>query len=260
MSTGNYVRTAFEADEDGPEEIAFLLAESYKDKITDAFKPFLHKSDPGKIWIYQSHATFIVTQGMTGFLQKQRGSEADLFNLVRDEVYKPIHWSKGALTTIRTDNSETGRPSGYYGLFYIPDDVVKIARLLNEEGGRINGEQVLDAADLADSLFRGGSSNALLVPDIGNPAVKDTFYYHHAFWLKHITPREFPEYGCDFWIPYMSGYGGNTILLLPNGVTYYVFSDANEFNWYTAVSEINKISHFCSASALQRPGVTKHIH
>jgi hypothetical protein len=43
----------------------------------------------------------------------------------------------------------------------------------------------------------------------------------------------------------MSGFGGNTVLLLPDGVTYYIFSDGNEFFWYDAVNEINKIAPLC---------------
>jgi|ERR1039458_6021773 hypothetical protein len=245
MATGNYINPGFDADEDSPEEDMFLLAEAYDKKIAAAFKPFPHKADPGTKWVYQSHATFLVTQAMTGFLQKQRGSTADLFNLVRDEVYKPIHFSQGGLTTIRTDNSENGRPSGYFGLFYIQDDVVKIARFLNNQGGMIDGSQVLDPSRLQASLFRQPRTLGLPVPDRGEVRVSDTFRYTNAFWAKHMTTAEFPQYSCDFWIPHMIGYGGIIILLLPNGATYYVFSDANEFNWYNAVHEINRIKPFC---------------
>jgi hypothetical protein len=247
MATGNYNKSGFNADEDGPEETAFLLAEAYDKKIAAAFGPFPHKSDPGTIWIYQSSATFLVTQAMTGFLQKQGGG-ADLFNLVRDSVYKPIHVSKGGLTTIRTDDNEAGRPSGYFGLFYIQDDVVKIARFLNEDQGKINGAQVLDPDRLQDSLFRKPASLGLPVPDQGDVPVAATFHYNNAFWGKHITPAQFKQYTCDFWIPYMSGFGGIAILLLPNGAVYYVFSDANEFNWYNAVHEINKLKPYCGSA------------
>jgi hypothetical protein len=105
---------------------------------------------------------------MTGFLQKQKGGD-DLFNLVRDSVYKPIHWSKGGLTTIRTDNSETGRPSGYFGLFFIQDDVVKIGRFLNEGQGKIDRKQVLDPDRVRESIFR--NPNSLGLP---SPAVTTT--------------------------------------------------------------------------------------
>lgn len=254
MATGNYINPGFEADEDGPAEIAFLLAEAYNEKIVDAFRPFPHKAAPGTKWIYQSHATFLVTQAMGGSLEKQRGAHADLFDLVRDDVYKPIHWSKGALTTIRTDNSETGRPAGYFGLFYTQDDVVKIGKFLNNDWGNANGIQILDPKRLRESLFRDPAKLGLpAVPDLehvrGGPEARGSLHYQNAFWAKHFTPEEFPQYNCDFWIPYMSGYGGITILLLPNGVIYYVFSDGNEFNWYDAVREVNKIKPFCASVA-----------
>jgi len=248
MATGNYVSAKFHSDEDGPQEVAFLEAESYDKKIAAAFAPFPHNADPGTTWVYQSHATFIVTQAMTGFLQKQKGGD-DLFNVVRDSVYKPIHWSKGGLTTIRTDNSETGRPSGYFGLFFIQDDVVKIGRFLNEGQGKIDGKQVLDPDRVRESIFRNPDSLGLPVPDQGNGTLTGSYHYNNAFWLKHMTPGEFHQYTCDFWVPFMSGFGGISIVLLPNDAVYYVFSDGNEFNWYNAVHEINKLKPYCPAAA-----------
>jgi hypothetical protein len=44
----------------------------------------------------------------------------------------------------------------------------------------------------------------------------------------------------------MSGYGGNSVLLLPNGTTFYIFSDGEEWEWFGAVNEINKIAPFCN--------------
>jgi hypothetical protein len=240
-------QTEFQEDEDSQQEAEFLTAEAYDKKIAAAFAPFPHKAEPGATWIYQSHATFLVTQAMNVYLQKQGGG-SDLFNLVRDTVYKPIHLSKGGLTTIRTDDSETGRPAGYFGLFYIQDDIAKIGRFLNEGQGKINGKQVLDPDRLQESLFRKTSSLGLPVPDEGKVPVSGTFHYQNGFWGKHITPAEFPQYACDFWIPYMSGYGGISILLLPNGAVYYIFTDANEFNWYNAVHEISKLRPYCSST------------
>jgi len=247
MASGNFISAKFHSDEDGPAEIAFLEAEPYDKKIAAAFAPFPHNADPGTTWVYQSHATFIVTQAMTAFLQKQKGGD-DLFNLVRDSVYRPIHWSKGGLSTIRTDDSETGQPSGYFGLFYIQDDVVKIARFLNEGQGKIDGKQVLDPERVRDSIFQNPNSLGLPVSDQGHGTLTGSFHYNNAFWAKHMTPAEFPQYTCDFWVPFMSGFGGISILLLPNGAVYYVFSDGNEFNWYNGVHEINKLKPYCGAA------------
>ena len=107
---------------------------------------------------------------------------------------------------------------------------------------------MLDPDRLQDSLFRKPASLGLPVPDQGDVPVAATFHYNNAFWGKHITPAQFKQYTCDFWIPYMSGFGGIAILLLPNGAVYYVFSDANEFNWYNAVHEINKLKPYCGSA------------
>ena len=247
MATGNYLSTSFEGDESSSQELAFLTAEPYSARIADAFTPFPHKAAPGTTWVYQSHATFILTQALNAYLQQQQGAGADIFNAIRDGVFKPLNMSQGSLSTLRTDNSASGKPFGSHGLFFIQDDIVKIGRFLNNSGGGINGAQVLDPQRLQESLFRTADPSilGLSVPDRGTPTVANTFRYHNLFWGKRMTTAEFPQYRCNFWVSFMSGYGGNSVLLLPNGTIYYLFSDGNEFIWYTAVNEINKIAPFC---------------
>jgi hypothetical protein len=247
MATGNYVSASYMADEDSPQEGAFLEAEPYSAKIRDAFSLFPHKAAPGVTWVYQSHAIFILTQAMNAYLQQRQGSGADLFNSIRDNVFKPINISQGGLTTLRTDNSVEGKPFGSHGLFFTQDDIAKIGRLLNNQGGVIDGRQALDPIRLQESLFRTAnpSTLGLAVPDIGTPVVPNTFRYHNGFWAKHVTGAEFPQCGRDIWVAFMSGYGGINVVLLPNGATYYIFSDGNEYVWYPAVIEINKITPLC---------------
>jgi hypothetical protein len=247
MATGNYVSTKEEEDENGPLEDPFIDAEPYSEKIKGAFSSFPHKANPGTTFVYQTAATFILTQAMNGYLQQRQGSEADIFNSVRDMVYKPIHLSQGGLTTLRSDNSPAGKPVGGYGLYFIQDDIAKLGRLLNNNRGMIDGRQVLEPTRLNESLFRiaDPASVSLPVPWSENPSVQNTYRYHNYFWARHMTPAEFPQYHCDFWVPLMSGYGGNSVLLLPNGATFYIFSDGEEWEWFGAVNEINKIAPFC---------------
>jgi len=244
MATGNYISSAYESDENGASTTAFIDAESYTTKISDAFTPFPHKAAPGTVWVYQSVANFILAQGMNAYLKSVQGSSADLFNMMSSTVYQPLLTSKGFQTTVRTDNSATGAPSGYYGLFFNIDDVAKIGQFVTAGTGMINGIQVLDPTRLQEALFR--TSNAgLAVPDTGNPKYKNTWVYLHNFWGKKVTSAEFPSISCAFTIPFMSGYGGNTIMSLPNGATYYVFSDAYEFPIDAAITQINTLSGYC---------------
>ena len=247
MATGNYVSTKEEEDENGPLEDPFINAEPYAEKIKGAFAPFPHKASPGTTFVYQSAATFILTQAMNSYLQQRQGSGADIFNSVRDMVYKPMHLSQGGLTTLRSDNSPVGKSIGGWGLYFIQDDVAKLGRLLNNSGGMIDGKQVLEPTRLKESLFRTAdpTSVSLPVPWSENPSVQNTYRYHNYFWARHMTPAEFPQYRCDFWVPLMSGYGGNSVVLLPNGATFYIFSDGDEWEWFGAANEINKIAPFC---------------
>lgn len=247
MATGNYISTRNDADEGSPAEEAFLTAEPYRAKIADAFKPFPYKAAPGTTFVYQTHATFILTQAMNRYLQQQQGSGADIFNAIRDAVFKPLHMSQGSLSMLRTDNNAFGKPFGGYGVFFIQDDIAKMAQFLNNNGGATNNTQILDPKRLQESLFRTEDPSKLgvLVPNTGTPAVTNTFRYHNYFWAKYMTTSEFPQYRCNLWVPFMSGYGGINVVLLPNGATFYIFSDGNEFVWYVAVNEINKIAPLC---------------
>jgi hypothetical protein len=245
MATGNYISSAYESDENGNYTTAFLDDESYSSKIAAAFTPFPYKSTPGTVWVYQSVASFIQTQAMQAYLKQQQGTNADLFTMMVTDVYTPLKMSGGFMRSVRTDNSPTGQPSGYYGLFYNPDDIAKVGQFVGADTGIIGGNQIIDPARLKDALFK-TSNPGLPVPDTGNPTYKNTWVYNHNFWGKKVTAAEFPSISCQFTIPFMSGYGGNTIMMLPNGAVYYVISDAYEFPIDAAITQINTLAPYCS--------------
>ncbi len=237
MATGNYTQAKYMFDEDNLMS-KFFGAESYGDRISTALA-FPAQQSPGQLWVYRTSDTFILTRAMNNYLVQQQGSGADIFNMVRDEVYKPLHLSAGALTAVRTDNSTTGTPFGGYGLFWTQDDIAKIALLLNNQHGIIKGTQVLNADMLADSMQLNPLDRGMTTT--GTPP----FSYNNGFWAKQMTPAEFSQLSCSFWIPFMSGLGGITVVMMPNGSSYYYFSDNNEYYWYDAVFESNKLIRMC---------------
>jgi hypothetical protein len=260
MATGNFDSDAYEEDENGDVMVKFLVDESLDAKIRDAFGFHGKNAAPGTTWVYQSSATFLLTQAMNAYLRQKRGGGGDIFALVQRDVYEPLLMSQGFMTTIRTENSPNGAPAGYYGLFFNKDDVAKISTFLNTASGRINGEQVLEPTRLAEALFRAPTTDTAGVPilgrnphsALGEPAVGDVGEssqpvhnvrrYAHGFWGRRITRAEHPESQCDFWISLMSGYGGNIVLLLPNGVTSYIFTDGAEFPWRPPLSAAAKLA------------------
>jgi hypothetical protein len=260
MATGNFNSDAYEADEDSPVNDKFIVDESLESKTRDAFAFHKKQAAPGTTWVYQSPATFLLTQAMNTFLRQKQGPSADIFTLVRKDVYEPLQMSPSFMSTIRTENSPNGAPAGYYGLFFNKDDVAKISTFLNNAAGQIHGKQVLEPTRLAEALFRGPQADRAGVPILGrNPhsalgeiardkdsqPIDNSRRYAHGFWGRHITRIEFPEFLCDFWISLMNGYGGNSVLLLPNGATFYIFSDGFEFPWAQPLSVAGKLAPMC---------------
>ncbi|MBI3151410.1 MAG: hypothetical protein HYZ21_04715 [Chloroflexi bacterium] len=235
MATGNYRLAGYESDEAGSYMETFFLAEPYSDKIIAAFN-FPNKVAPGTFWNYHTSDTFILGRAMQNYLNAQGGG-SDIFNMLRDEVFVPLNLSKGTLTSLRTDNNATGQAFAGYGLFWTQDDIAKVALLLNNQNGVINGTQILQPDMLADSMQDDASDRGL------NTTGTPVFKYNNGFWAKEFTSAD--GYTCSFYTPFMSGYGGITVVMMPNGATYYYFSDNEEYSWSSSVNEANKLAPHC---------------
>ena len=72
--------------------------------------------------------------------------------------------------------------------------------------------------------------------------------YQHSFWARNINKLV----TCDnaSWLPFMSGFGGITVALLPNNTTYYYVSDSHQYNWAEAIPELSKLQSLCSLPEL----------
>lgn len=222
MATGNFDSATYMADELSISmSQSFFQKETYADRIKGALLA-PNRAAPGKQWVYRTADTFIATTAMHNFLKQKAGASADLFQTLCTDVFAPIGMSAGALAALRTDNSPAGKALGGYGLFITSDDMLKIARLLNNDGGRIGGVQTLSEKILAAALQKDPADRGLDIP--GNP-----LKYHTGFWAYSMPPQLYPALKRPIWVAWMSGFGGINVLLMPNGTTYYHFSDNDEF-------------------------------
>jgi hypothetical protein len=235
MATGNYDSTEFEKDEAGATMLDFFLAESLDGKMSAALS-FPHQAEPGTAWVYHTSDTFLATRAMADVLATHEGAGADLFAMLRDEVLIPAGVGPDALTSLRTGNSADGTPFGGYGMFWTQDDIAKVAKLVTVDGGAAGGEQLLHPGLLDATMQRDPD-------DRGMTTTGDTpFRYNNAFWAREFTAADDPSYASAFSVPFMSGFGGITVALMPNGSSYYVFSDGNEFAWADVVAESHKLA------------------
>lgn len=259
MATGNYHSALYESDEDGLNTTHFLDAEPYGTATTGKLGYALgyehHTGEEGTTWIYHSVDHFLLAQAETGYLQSQRGSGADLFDLMRDEVYTPLHLTAGTLTTERTDNAAaagssptTGRPFGAYGMFWTVDDIAKLATLFQDNGAS-GGTQLVDRSQMLAAMQRSSADTgvAAVTADLGGHGdgtdAAGGYRYSNGLW-SYPTTGQVP--GCGLRVPFMSGYGGITIAMMPNGATYYYVSDNGEFSWAATIAELNKLAPMCA--------------
>lgn len=237
MATGNYTSSAFESDEDGSQMTNFFDAEAYAPKMSAALA-FPHSAAPGTQWVYHSSDIFILARAMQNYLVSKAGSGSDIYNWIRDQVLIPLHLSPDVLTTERTDNSATGQAFGGYGLFYTQDDIAKVTRFLNADGGNINGTQMLDPTMLADAMQQNASARGMTTTA---DSTGQTYQYQDGIWARQFTSADSSVFTSPTWFPFMSGFGGITAAMLPNGSTYYYFSDNDEFSWTAPVAEAEKL-------------------
>ena len=235
MATGNYTSPGFMTDENSPRMGGFLSAQPYADRIAAAFI-WPNATAPGTRWIYHTSDTFILTRALHNYLQTQQGPDADIFQFVVDEVYRPLGIGQGFFTTLRTaDDNWHGQAEGGYGLWWIPDDIAKIGILLNVANGQISGQQILHPGLLAAALQHDSADRGV--------RIDDQRMYNNAFWANQYTTSN--GFACEFWVAEMQGFSGNVIALMPNGTVYYYFSDNQEFTWDAVVGESNKLIPMC---------------
>ena len=183
-------------------------APTVQEKLDHLFKVPNHPWGPGRFARYRDRDIFTLAAALDSLVRRKEGGNTDLWKLMTDEVYGPIgihHMPQS--TTIETDRP--GVPLLAWGLYVTIDDVAKIAGLL-QNGGTHDGKQLLSKAVLAEAFYetdvRGlptGDSN-----EFGENS------YHLSFWHSNYTTAS----GKTYTIPTMSGYGGNIVKLMPNGI------------------------------------------
>jgi len=228
MATGNYTDSGFQVDESSAEMInGFFL--NYTDSGKTNFScGYARQSPPGTKWVYHTSDSYVLNKAITHYLSQ------DSYAWLVNTIYQPLRLSPVLNTSVRTVDI-TNQSMGGYGLTFHRDDVVKLAEFVNNNQGKVDGQQLLDKTMVAQVLQKTNYH--------GLPAGSIYDSYDNGFWIWKADAA----LGCstDLYIPYMSGFGGISVALLPNNMLYYFFSDNNEHSFITTVQELNKIGDFC---------------
>ena len=240
MATGHYRDPGDQEDEkDTTTELNFFVVENEKRKLRGALA-FAAKEPPGQRWVYHTTDTYLLTHAMTEYLGRLTGATkkkpADLLDFVANEVYRPLGLSAGALQAVRTGNRADGRPFGGYGMFWTPDDILKIANLLNVQRGRIGDRQVLHPDLLAAAMQENPDDRGLDAVHQAKPNK-----YNNSVWSRQIEVASSTAGTEKIRVRQMLGYGGIGVLMLPNGAVFYYFGDGDDHEWLRSAREAYKL-------------------
>ncbi len=233
MMTGNYTSAGNSVDEDSAVMSQFFLAESHADKIRFSCETWPRQQPPATQLVYHTTDHYLLGTAMNVFLRQKKGPQADIFHdLIIKNIFEPLQLSQSSRVTQRTYD-EAAQPLTAYGLFFRPDDIARLGGFLN---GGVSHQELFLQKDWAAASFRDTS-------DLKRWHYARGEAYSLGFWGFNIAP--YLPCSSETWIPFMSGYGGIIFALLPNGVSYYYFTDGGHGHWKDAAVEINKISNYC---------------
>ena len=232
MATGIYGSTTFEADENAPSIQAFFEAGDHAAKVAYACGEHRRRTGPGRTFVYHTTDTYLLGVAMADIFEARTGG--DLYADLVAPLWRSLSLSPTILETRRTADA-VRQPFTGWGLTYHSDDIVRIAGWL-DDGALVDGRPALDTAMLEAALQRNP------VP-AGLPGGGPDYRYKTGFWARNLAA----PLGCDrpVWTPFMSGYGGISVVLLPGDMTFYYFGDSGIFDWSPAAVEAAKIKGLC---------------
>jgi hypothetical protein len=187
--------------------------------------------EPGTVMRYRDQDYFLLGLALDGFLKSVRGPQADLWQMLSDEVFRPIgiHHAP-AVRTIESGGTR-GVIWANAGWYPTLDDQAKIALLL-QSGGAHQGQQLLHRGLTTDLLAARGAlhikgdrsrdlsgqpsgiaGRATTASDAESSSGDDM--YRMGYWFpRHVGSAS----GKAFRLPSMQGSGDNRVTIYPNGI------------------------------------------
>ncbi|WCL55311.1 hypothetical protein [Gimibacter soli] len=222
MATGHYRSEKAEADEAAADYLPFFLAASASEKTAFACGHFPRRAAPGTRFSYHTSDTWLLGVAMQALWRQYTGEpDADFYADLMVPLWRKLGLSALAETTRRLD----GIPFTGYGLVLHTGDIAKLAHLMAAGDKR-----------LAPALSKGA----------GLPAGDKSLRYSSGFWQWDAGSA----FGCgqQVWLPFLSGYGGLSAVLLPDGGAYYYISDSGVHRFAGPVKALATKAEICGGT------------
>ena len=236
MATGNYAIDLPMAD---PTPGNFYGLTDTKTKLRDALS-WPNKSKAGTRFNYQTADTYILSVALDRYI-REKDKFHDSFSFLVENIYKPLGLSPEVMHSRRTFDDgkyNSGTAFAGMGMFWDRDSIVRLSRFLSLEEGKIGSEQILHPQALQATLFRDKNDLGMDMRMSGNR-------YNNGMWgtPAHLIDENLAA--CAVYVPNMSGLSGVKVLLMPNGLIFYYFNDAQQFPM-ESIRAANAVAPFCN--------------
>ena len=246
MATGNYYSTEPEADEGSKEYIPLFLAKTHADKIKFSCEHFPHKAAPGDVFAYHTSDTYILGAALNAFWRTKKGAEADFFDdIIVKDIFEPLGLSATAIWTRRTYD-EVAQPFSGWGLLLNRNDFAKLVWFIGGHNKALQPHDIFAAEYYNSVLQNDDGDRGMVAAQNFRPNTKGLIKYNKGFWAYNIQP--ILNCANEKWLPYLSGYGGLSAVILPNEMGFYNVSDGGKHAFVEALYELDKIRSLCGGA------------
>ena len=198
---------------------AWYTAHSQADKLAQInanLRPY--PWEPGTVMRYRDQDHYLLGIAVDRFLKSVRGPDADAWEMLQKEVFQPIGIAHAPAVRTREAGDRDGPVWFNAGYYPTLDDLAKIALLFEDEGR--HGDQQLLHRELTRELLaargaidkKGDGSVATAAPGADAPPAN---LYKMGF---HFTPYVGSRSRQLHYLPTMSGFGDNEVILFPGRI------------------------------------------
>lgn len=233
MVTGNYSSEKEHVDENSAgTETGFFIPSGHREKINFSCNAWPRKAKPGSQWVYHSTDSYLLGAAINARLKQEKGPDAELFRDLVMPLWQGMNLGP-ALATPRRSYDSTAQVFADFGLTLTADDIARLADALNRD---------IFASQL-DSEMYNSAMQRLPQPQGYRVPGDNRFRYSNGFWAYNAQTL----LGCEqpVMIPFMSGYGGISVLMMPNDTVYYIFTDSGVFAFADVIVQSHRIRNMC---------------